>query len=185
MDKNTTNHVAVDDGLLKMQEKIGNLGLSAIKTVIKQSPDAANGHVAIAQTDLQVGSIHVSMPGFATPDTANGGAPHQLLDDSLRSSLDAAVACIQALSAERRQASRGQCSSAPRPASTAPRPASTKKPISDSQVNFINRLARGAKPDTLARDLVGKALADCTCADADKIIKSLKANDQVNGKVPW
>ena len=178
MDKSITNNVARADGLFTVQDKIGNLGLSAIKTVIKQSPDAANGHVAIAQTDLQVGSIHVSMPGFATPDTANGGAPHQLLDDSLRSSLDAAVACIQALSAERRQASGGQCSSAPRPAST-------KKPISDSQVNFINRLARGAKPDTLARDLVGKALADCTCADADKIIKSLKANDQVNGKVPW
>lgn len=178
MDKNTANHVAVDDGMLKMPEKIGNLGLSSIKTVIKQSPDAANGHVAIAQTDLQVGSIHVSMPGFATPDTANGGAPHQLLDDSLRSSLDAAVACIQALCAEKRQASVWQ-------SPPSPRQASTKKPISDSQVNFINRLARGAKPDTLARDLVGKALADCTCADADKIIKSLKANDQVNGKVPW
>lgn len=50
MDKNTANHVAVDDGMLKMPEKIGNLGLSSIKTVIKQSPDAANGHVAIAQT---------------------------------------------------------------------------------------------------------------------------------------
>jgi hypothetical protein len=178
MDKNTTNHVAVDDGLLKMQEKFGNLGLSTIKTVIKQAPEAGNGHIAIAQTDLHVGDIHVSMPGFATPDTANGGAPHQLLDDSLRSSLDAAVACIQALCAEKRQASVWQ-------SPPSPRQASTKKPISDSQVNFINRLARGAKPDTLARDLVGKALADCTCADADKIIKSLKANDQVNGKVPW
>ena len=178
MDKSISNNVAMGDGLLTVQEKIGNLGLSTIKTVIKQSPEAGNGHVAIAQTDLYVGEIHVSMPGFATPDTANCEAPHQLLNDSLRSSLDAAVACIQALSAERRQASGGQWSSAPRPAST-------KKPISDSQVSFINRLARGAKPDTLARDLVGKVLADCTCADADKIIKSLKANDQVNGKVPW
>lgn len=71
MDKNTTNHVAVDDGLLKMQEKIGNLGISTLKVTIKQAPDATNGHVAIAQTELQVGSIHVSMPGFATPDTAN------------------------------------------------------------------------------------------------------------------
>lgn len=178
MDKSISNNVAMGDGLLTVQEKIGNLGLSTIKTVIKQSPDAANGHVAIAQTDLQVGSIHVSMPGFATPDTANCEAPHQLLNDSLRSSFDAAVACIQALCAEKRQASEWQ-------SPPSPRQASTQKPISGSQMSFINRLARGAKPDTLARDLVGKPLVDCTCADADKIIKSLKANDQVNGKVPW
>ena len=178
MDKNTANHVAVDDGMLKMPEKIGNLGLSSIKTVIKQSPDAANGHVAIAQTDLQVGSIHVSMPGFATSATANSEAPHQLLSDSLRSSLEAAVACIKTLSTEARQTASELCS-------PPPRTASNKKPISDSQMSFINKLARGAKPDTLARDLVGKALADCTCADADKIIKSLKVNDQVNGKVLW
>nr|WP_296984296.1 hypothetical protein [uncultured Desulfovibrio sp.] len=178
MDKNTTNHVAVDDGLLKMQEKIGNLGISTLKVTIKQAPDATNGHVAIAQTDLQMGNTHVSVPGVATPDTANSEAPHRLLSDSVYSSLDAAVACIRALSSGTRQASGGQ---SPPPPPTA----SNKKPVSDSQMSFINKLARGANSDTLARDLVGKPLVDCTCADADKIIKTLKANDQINGKVPW
>ena len=81
MDKSITNNVARADGLFTVQDKIGNLGLSTIKTVIKQAPEAGNGHIAIAQTELHVGDIPVSLPGFATPDTANGGAPHQMLED--------------------------------------------------------------------------------------------------------
>lgn len=49
MDKSITNNVARADGLFTVQDKIGNLGLSTIKTVIKQAPEAGNVSMRIAK----------------------------------------------------------------------------------------------------------------------------------------
>ena len=179
MDKNTTNHVAVDDGLLKMQEKIGNLGISTLKVTIKQAPDATNGHVAIAQTEVELEGAKTSMPGFATPKTAHSEDAHCLLSEAAYASMDAALTSLKAMYGDAAQTNSTH-QSAPSRGN-----ASSLKPISEKQVNYIRILAKGKPADTISRDLTGKPLEQCSGADADKIIKMLMGQSDRSGDVPF
>lgn len=72
-------------------ERIARLGVSSLECSIQQTPTAANGNVAVAQTTLAGNGLTVSMPGFATSETTNSDKPHLLLNAALMASADNAM----------------------------------------------------------------------------------------------
>lgn len=161
-------------------ERIARLGVSSLECSIQQTPTVANGNVAVAQTKLEGNGFRISMPGSATPETANTDKPHLLLNAALMASADNAMHAFEHKHGSA-QPSRREYS----PASE--HRASPSKVISPKQNQFITTLANQAKrdPDEVSKSLVGKPLNHCSAADADKIIKNLKAPSSGAGDVPW
>lgn len=161
-------------------ERIARLGVSFLECSIQQTPTAANGNVAVAQTKLEGNGFRISMPGFATPETANTDKPHLLLNAALMASADNAMHAF-----EHKQGSTQSTRQEYQP--NAERHASPTKAISPKQNQFINALASktGRNPEEVAKSLVGKPLGQCSATDADKIIKSLKDSPTENDSVPW
>ena len=155
------------------------LGITTLKTFVRQSPTKANQDVAICQSDAEVNGKSVSMCGWATPETSGSDKPHVLLDDAAHSSLRMVERSIWGM--------RSPSTSPPAPSTgetTAARPQnndqqqwkhSSKKPMSDKQRECIQGIAgkNGVDIEHVARETVGKNLDTCTSADADRIIKTL------------
>ena len=150
-----------------LRDRLAAMKPSLVKTTIQQAPDAANGNVAIAQTEVELEGAKTSMPGFATPKTAHSEDAHCLLSEAAYASMDAALTSLKAMYGDAAQTNSTH-QSAPSRGN-----ASSLKPISEKQVNYIRVLAKGKAADTISRDLTGKPLEQCSGADADKIIKAL------------
>lgn len=164
----------------EMQQRIAGLGVSAVECHVQQTPTAANGNVAVAQTTLEGNGVRVSMPGIATPETANTDKPHLLMRAALMASADNATHAF-----ERRQGStqpRRQESQ-----SAGERHASPTKAISPKQCQFIVKLCSeiGLNPDEVARKQAGKSLRQCSAADANTMIRHLKDKKDNDNSVPW
>ena len=164
----------------EIQQRIAKLRASSVESYIQQTPHAANGNVALAQTTIVNNGVTISMPGFATPETANTDKAHLLIAAALNTAMHNALCGIEGhtdVAQPRRQESH----------SPAERRHSTSKGLSPKQLQFIARLGteNERNPEDVARKLVGKPLAQCSSADADKIIKSLKGTPAENDSVPW
>lgn len=161
-------------------ERIARLGVSSLECSIQQTPTAANGNVAVAQTTLAGNGLTVSMPGFATSETANSDKPHLLLNAALMASADNAMHAFEHKHGSVQPRRQGY-------SPAAEHRASPSKVISPKQEQFINALASkaGRNPEEVAKNLVGKPLGQCSATDADKIIKSLKDSPAENDSVPW
>ena len=179
MDNNLPERSPACRDLSGLRDRLAAMNLSLVKTTIQQAPDAANGNVAIAQTEVELEGTKMSMPGFATPKTAHSEDAHCLLAEAAYASMDATLTSLKAMRGDKAQTDSTH-QSAPSRGN-----ASSLKPISEKQVNYIRILAKGKPADTISRDLTGKPLEQCSGADADKIIKMLMGQSDRSGDVPF
>lgn len=161
--------------------EINKFDIKSVTTEILQVPTTVNSNTAIAQTTFETKDVKVSMPGVATPTTSSSKETSVIISDAIESSIQSALSAIQTIARPSPQQAHMELTITP-----AKRSASRTKPITESQSKFIKGLARGTSPDTVARETVGKSLSECSSADADTIIKTLKAKrTPPNTDFPW
>lgn len=168
-------------GLQVHDVEISKLAIKSVATAILQIPTTENSNTAIAQTTFETENVKVSMPGFATQTTSSSKETSVIISDAIESSIRSALSAIKTIARPSQQQAHKELPVAP-----AKHSSSGAKPITESQSKFIKGLARGTSPDTVARETVGKPLSDCSSADADTIIKTLKAKrTPPNTNFPW
>lgn len=176
------NTLAEQNNFLQLQDiEINKFSIKSVVTEILQIPTTENSNTAIAQTTFETENVKVSMPGFATQTTSSSKETPVIINDAIESSIRSALSAIKTIARPSQQQAHKELPIAPVKHS-----ASGAKPITENQSKFIKGLARGTSPDTVARETVGKSLSDCSSADADTIIKTLKAKTTPpNTNLPW
>lgn len=176
------NTLAEQNNFLQLQDiEINKFSIKSVVTEILQIPTTENSNTAIAQTTFETENVKVSMPGFATQTTSGSNETPVITNDAIESSIRSAISAIKTIARPSQQQAHKELPIAP-----VKHAASGAKPITESQSKFIKGLARGTSPDTVAHETVGKLLSDCSSADADTIIKTLKAKrTPPNTNLPW